>query len=1504
MHTLLKVFLLLFAAVTVSAAVTTAKLPQDNKGNSYWQMENEHLKAVFSSQGGTLHTLIDKKNNAVLLQGEGAFRDQFGSRNTLFAKGEYRGNFSAIRGGAVLELTSPAGDGPNTFTLIRKKYILRENESKLTVEITVLNQTESMQEKVYEYWSNSFFGIADCPNYLFFPTKSGVLKELSGSNIFHKEPVRNWMAFIGGRSGIVLMPEYKKFNLCFSWNCLGSSKRNTLEFRLVKEAVAPGKTTLFRVEAGLLRNMDQIHGAGSAGYGKLELRNNRLTAVLQGFADSNINAVLKVDGKKIASKKVKLFSTKAVTVAFAETIKGKKALLEITGNGGKVLFDLMLPLAKDVEFAPREKRNEPPKDKDPWQYDPKVSYKTPHFKWLDNKKFNILFLTEATGARDIVELHQRMNFDFQAPTLFPRGWTRAWRTKVPFAPASGGESGVERLTPYLAKSYDVIVIGDGNTTVRINRKARKVSCWSAYPEKSRKAILDKVKKGTGLLLINPQDADVEMAKILKSLKAAPAFLTNSMSLSAAPYFPGAKLLFGTYGKGRVCAITFKVPAFIAPKLRYRHKYFQKLSQTHRFQEYQFAILARVINYLRGESPQILSLKRQVSGKLEIECAAPGKYEFELFNARSNSYAKFSAVLEKGKHSISMPQLRNGNNYLHVKSPGKDFAFLAMKFKTPEQITAVKMKNSFKANETVSGNVELSPAAAGLTPELEIIDNLNRILWQGKGKSFKWDARNAAVNRHVLRVTLRKGKRVIDTMEKEFFLPDVFDLRKEYSHLVWVGSDMYPEYVYPDHYEQLRRFGFNFLYGGSFSDGAPVLLRYANVETGMNWHAGGARGYHQSYAHVNKTLEKWYKTGKKEFIVRKPCYNDPAFNTAMMPAAKNFAPFYSRYLFQLGDEMSMTFFHYPFDFCFCPHCLKGFRAWLQKEQGYTLAKLNAHWKTSYKSWDEVMPQTYKETLFQPNPAAFVAHRLYMDHVFATSLERISANIRKEFPNAMVGPTGVSNKPNTYGGNWNFWRMSRFDCASMYGNARIPVSFNREKRFVMSYHGYDSPEGKIRFDIWEGLVAGERNTNHWYSPIYLLPDLSISPVRDYYSKLIWELRSGPGDLLFHAKKNTSQAGILLSQRSVISNFLKQVKADLPGKLFSFAKVLEDLGICHRFVAQEELTPALLKQFKVLILCEASALSDKEIAMIKEFVKQGGKVIADYDAAIQDEFCVNRSAPALNALFGITSMRQVLRKVESHTLKGISIKNAVTGIRCKTGKALGSAVTRRGKAPLAIVNGNTLYLNFEPLYNSQRDVAFRDLIGSFLKLSVPAKFTSKTPVMHGSYTNGKTAHIALLPQPRFGSWENATLAQALQHTVKGKLELEKGAFLYDSTKGKFLGKGKSFDLTLHQGVGTLLSALPYKVAGVKVTVPSTVKAGSAAAVTAQIQTAGNAKAENHVLLFRAFLPDGSESLELRKIRLAPGGKFTFKFSPALNEKGTWHLNVKDAASGVVKELKVTVR
>ena len=1488
----------LFCGTVLSAAVTADKLQDDAEGVSRWKLENDQLKAVISAKGGIVSLLTDKKNGSELTGGEGAFRDQFATRNEAFAKVIYQGKILSSRPSEkVLELTAPALDGKNLFTLVTKRYTLRDGESKLRIEVVVTNQVESMQDKTYEYWSNSFLGIPEVPNFMFIPLKNGVLKVKSGNNFFYKEPVRGWVASTGGKSGIVLLPEYKKYGLTFSWNCIGVYKRNTLEFRLIPERIAAGQQMVCNFEAGLLRH-DQLHGAGSAGYGVLTLKDGKLTAVIRGFESVKAKARLNVDGKKSAPVNVSLVPNKDVSVSFPAPAGGKTATVEVTDARGKLLFDLLLPLQTDAEFAALEKRNEPPRDKDPWQFDPAPDYVTPHFKWLDNPKFAMLFLMETNGVRDIIELHQRMNFDFKAPTVYPSTWTRGWRTKVPFAPGSGGESGVNLVAPYLTKPYDVIVIGDGRTRVRFDKRDQKVSSWAGYPAGVRKSILKAVRGGTGLLLINPDNPDSEMKELLDSLKDAPDFFRRSMSFSAAPYFDKVKIRVGQYGKGRVAAVTFRTDAFLVPVLKVRHRYFQLLSREHRFQEYQFAVMARIINYLRGQDPAILSLSLKDGNKALVECAKPGKYEFELFNRYTHSVGKFTAELKKGFNTVAIPGLQEGTNYLHVRLPGSDFAYLAFNHTAPERITAIRMKETFKPGETVSGTVEVSGSGE---PELEIADNLGRILWRGKGRSFQWDSRTAAVNRHIVTARLKSNGKVVSELRKAFYLPEVFDLRNEYSNLLWVGSDMYPEYLYPDTYKQFRNFGFNFIYGGSFGDAAPLLLRFADVEAGMNWHAGGQGRYHLPHAEAQKSLQKWYKTGKKEFIIRNPCWNNPKFEAKLHAQEPAFAPFYSRHLFQLGDEMSTTVFQQPIDFCFCQYCLAGFRKYLQA-QGFTLEKLNALWKTSYKSWDEVMPQTYNDTLVDPNPAAFVAHRLYMDSIFAKSLMDLSDRIREKYPLAMVGPTGIVNTPHTYGGNWNFWSMSRFDCASIYGRARIPVSFNREKRFVMSYYGYDSPEGTIRETFWEGLFVGERNNNNWFGPIFVLPDLRNSKVRAYYSKILWELRSGPGDLLYHSRKITDQAAILLSQRSVIANFLKPVKVNLAEKYFSFARVLEDLGIPARFVAQEELSWEVLKTFKVLVLPEASALSDKDIALIKKFAENGGKVIADYEAATCDEFCIPRKDSPLDKLFGISGGRKVLRQVRSHNLDGITIRNAVTGIRCVRGKALGEAVTKRGKALLACQTDNTLYLNFETLYNARREKAFRDLIGGFLKLSGPARFETDHSVMHSFFTDGKALYIALLPEPKFAGWEESTPAQASRHTVRGTLHLDKEAYLYDVRKGKFLGKGKDFDLTLVQGDGTLLAALPGKVTKVTVSAPGTVRSGTLAEITAKTAVAGG-KPEFHVLLLRAFRPDGSESLEFRKIRRAPGGTFKFPFAPALNEKGEWRFTVKDAASGIEGSCRIKV-
>ena len=176
------------------------------------------------------------------------------------------------------------------------------------------------------------------------------------------------------------------------------------------------------------------------------------------------------------------------------------------------------------------------------------------------------------------------------------------------------------------------------------------------------------------------------------------------------------------------------------------------------------------------------------------------------------------------------------------------------------------------------------------------------------------------------------------------------------------------------------------------------------------------------------------------------------------------------------------------------------------------------------------------------------------------------------------------------------MREFDCGSFYRDTRLTVSFNRDKRLVMRYRGYSNSEPDTVYSFWEGMALGERGNNNWFGSTFLLPDLRISAIRGYYSKLLWELRSGAGDLLYHSSKLTDTAAILHSQRSLILNFTKQRKTEFYPKERSFARMLEDLAIPYRFIAPEQLDE--LDKFKVLILPEASALSDDAVAKITAF------------------------------------------------------------------------------------------------------------------------------------------------------------------------------------------------------------------------------------------------------------------------------------------------------------------
>ena len=87
--------------------------------------------------------------------------------------------------------------------------------------------------------------------------------------------------------------------------------------------------------------------------------------------------------------------------------------------------------------------------------------------------------------------------------------------------------------------------------------------------------------------------------------------------------------------------------------------------------------------------------------------------------------------------------------------------------------------------------------------------------------------------------------------------------------------------------------------------------------------------------------------------------------------------------------------------------------------------------------------------------------------------------------------------------------------------------------------------------------------------------------------------------------------------------------------WCKVLEDLGFQYDFISYldvDEGSVDLNKKFKVIILPKTVCLSEKEAQVLREFVYEGGILVADYLCGIMDQHGRGHGKGILDDLFGV--------------------------------------------------------------------------------------------------------------------------------------------------------------------------------------------------------------------------------------------------------------------------------
>lgn len=388
--------------------------------------------------------------------------------------------------------------------------------------------------------------------------------------------------------------------------------------------------------------------------------------------------------------------------------------------------------------------------------------------------------------------------------------------------------------------------------------------------------------------------------------------------------------------------------------------------------------------------------------------------------------------------------------------------------------------------------------------------------------------------------------------------------------------------------------------------------------------------------------------QEEYVI--PCMDDPIYsayaNRYLKAIATHFAGDNRVAAFVLWGEPSL---HSPrpngFKICYCQHTKAKFRVWLKEKYG-DIQKLNEAWgsegPSDYIDFSQVNPPTGLKRQ-QGGFCSFDDWCEYMEYNLSEHIKNADM-IFKE--NGALQPTinemlpGINNSIDP----WKLAKCTDIVGVSLFGkptrNAALcmNVSSSIAKANNKSIFIVEAGGGSIKFDDPNPFAAagftpscaelktamlmragyGAKGIMYWC----WRPRLSDMEGNDFgmcrpdgkplkrtcelgrFAKTIEAYSS-----VYNSCMRKSDVAIFMSQKinhimegdKMSENYLNAVRG-------AFG-MLSDLHINSDFVSDEQILNNSLLKYKVLLLPCTYILSDECAAKIKEFVKNGGKVIADY-------------------------------------------------------------------------------------------------------------------------------------------------------------------------------------------------------------------------------------------------------------------------------------------------------
>ncbi len=562
-------------------------------------------------------------------------------------------------------------------------------------------------------------------------------------------------------------------------------------------------------------------------------------------------------------------------------------------------------------------------------------------------------------------------------------------------------------------------------------------------------------------------------------------------------------------------------------------------------------------------------------------------------------------------------------------------------------------------------------------------------------------------------------------------------------------------------------------------------------------------------------------------------------------------------------------------CRSETCALGLEAML-KDSFPSLAELNQSWGTRYARWDAVLPSDALPHKDAP-VSQWLDSQLYRDRVLMNARARAIVVIRAADPEASVATVIEDSTRSGPGPDWR-QLAARMDTVvapdSSVAIEKLRSYASGDTRTLLAIN----PGSRERAGLpWRAVLNGFDGI--WIAGAdsrppsvsvedALTPDGRPLPWIERIAAEVQDLRAGYDHLFAKATREAANIAVYDSRASRHINSLRPIGlASSDDSEAALASALNELGYPFDFVSSEDALAGALDNYKAVLLPMLTALSDSELAVLRNFAEAGGLLVADLRPGSYNEHGALRPNVPLTAMFA---------PEESENKED---RKSVWTVQRESG--LFSALLNE---PFPILDhADELVSELDRMLAESGAVKVGD------NLLVDAEG------LRGERAAYRYSEARILAFTNTDDGES----KERQFRVRPTKEM----FPYASRRGELLDGGKRHKFRLRPGDVEVIAFLPYEVTRILLEVPETIRRGRHLPIGIDVRTRDKLPG-NHVVYVtltpRAGKPIAYYSHSLECV----AGHAVTSIPLALNETpGEYTVTIRDTLTGFVETATVNV-